>query len=398
MPTSAPETQNLTSSPLVSSLVETLTERIRTGRYSGAEGFPAERELVEEFGVSRNLVRRVLDILDERRLIVRAPRCRTVVRQPERATDLSSERGGAEGSIPETRRRTLGFSIWPGASDPGTSAVVQGVYNVLDHSAYRLVMGHVCWDSWETVRHSEREFLDQMAEDADIAGILLWHQSGHETLASLQRVRSMGIPVVFLDRLPPEGFDADFVGVENELAAEKAVEHLIKQGHRRIAHISNLDSASTVALRKAGYRHALEMARIPFQPELIFTATESSREEVPERYSALVSDMFALPEPPTAVFAVNDVIADRFVDALRAAGKRVPDDVAVAGFDGLERWSNRPPFLTTVYQPFEQLGEVATRLLLRRIESEARGETRPYQRYLLNASLHVHGSTDFLRR
>jgi DNA-binding LacI/PurR family transcriptional regulator len=392
MPTSSVASENASASPLVNTLVESLTERIYAGRYAGPEGFPAERELVDEFGVSRNAVRRALDVLEERQLIIRAPRCRTVVRQPERASNRIPPESR---NLPETRRRTLGFSIWPGARDPGTSAVVQGVYNVLDHSNYRLVMGHVCWDSWEAVQQSERQFLDQMADDADIAGILLWHQSGHETLATLQRVRSAGIPIVFLDRLPPETFGADFVGVENELSAEEVVRHLIKMGHRSIAHITNLDSASTVAQRMAGYRHALQAARIPFRPELIVPATESSNEEVPIVYSGLIKQLFSVSDPPTAVFAVNDVIADRFVAALRAAGRRVPDDVAVAGFDGLERWSNHPPFLTTVHQPFEQLGEVATRLLLRRIE---RGDNRTYQHILLNAPLHVHGSTNLVRR
>jgi len=399
MPSTAVESQNASASPLVNTLVESLTERIRTGRYTGSEAFPAERELVEEFRASRNVVRRVLDILEERRLIVRAPRCRTVVRQ-QGVQGGGATTNGKSPKRPETRRRTLGFSIWPGANDPGTSAVLQGVYNVLDHSNFRLVMGHVFTDSWEAVRKSERQFLDQMADDNDIAGVLLWHQSGKETLASLQAIREAGIPIVFMDRLPPDAFPADYVGVENEMSAEQVVRHLIKMGHRSITHITNLDQASTVGQREAGYRHALEAARIPFRPELVVAATESSVEEVPAIYSGLIEKLFSVPDPPTAVFAVNDVIAHRFIAAVRVhkRGIRIPEDVAVAGFDGLEHWASYPPFLTTAYQPFEQLGEVATRMLLRRIEQEARGEKPAYQHVLLNAPLHVHASTAFVRR
>jgi DNA-binding LacI/PurR family transcriptional regulator len=401
MPKTAIETTSASSSPLVNTILQTLTDRIRAGQYAGPEGFPAERELVEEFSVSRNLVRRVLDQLEEGDLIVRAPRCRTVVRFPVKAEPSGAGqlgRSGAQRVATEPLRRTLSFSVWPGENDPATSAVLRGIYSVLDHSAYRLLMGHVTWNPWAKEQHTEQLFLDQMAKDPDIAGILLWHHNGQAKPDALWRVREAGIPLVFLDCQPPNGFEADFIGVDNEQAALRAVRHLVTMGHRQIAHITNMDSASTVVQRLVGYQQGLEAAGLSFRPELVVQATESSTAEAPAVYGAMLEELLALPDPPTAVFAVNDITALRFIKAVVRSGRRVPEDIAVVGFDGLERWMDRPAFLTTVTQPFEQMGEMALRSLLRQIESAERNEAPTYHRHLLEAPLQVYGSTDFFRR
>jgi DNA-binding LacI/PurR family transcriptional regulator len=92
---------------------------------------------------------------------------------------------------------------------------------------------------------------------------------------------------------------------------------------------------------------------------------------------------------------VHDVLALRLIDALRAKGVRVPEDMAVAGFDGLERWLPGSPFLTTANQPFERIGEWAAQLLLQRVEQGSQGA---YQHILLEAPVHVHASTRYTRR
>src|SRR5581483_1163819 len=224
-------TDNLSASPLVSAITTTLTERISSGRYQDRKGFPSERELIEEFGVSRTIIRKALDVLEEQELLIRAPRCRTVVRQP----------GTSQPTHRATKRQSLGLWAWPSPSDPTAASVTQGVCQALNHSAYRLVIGHLEWDNWDSVCRSEARFLEQITEDRDIVGVLLCYLGGDVNLPALQKVRAANIPIVFMDRRPPAGFEADYVGVENEYAAEQAVRHLIAQGHSRIAHITNAD-------------------------------------------------------------------------------------------------------------------------------------------------------------
>ncbi len=372
------------NSPSAIVVANALRERVLNGAYRDQSWLPTERELAEEFGVSRTIVRRAIEELERQNLVVRSPRCRPVVKRPT-VGNVSTE----------SRRLTLGLWIWPSATFPGASAILRGIYRTLDANRFRLIVESPVDIDWRSVVHSEAQFLQRITRDNDVAGALLWYLGGEANLPVLQEVRSAGIPLVFLDRLPPAGFPADYVGVDNRHAAYQLVRHLISRGHRIIAHITNVDNASTVHERLQGYRDALLEADIPFRPELVLTETVAPEAGYRDVHEALADQLLHLPEKPTAVFCVNDVLALRLVDALRNRGVRVPDDMAVAGFDGLERWLPGTPFLTTANQPFERIGEWAARLLLRRLES---GDKAPYQQVLLEAPISIHASTRHPRR
>lgn len=374
---------NLTS-PSAVVVANTLRERVLNGEYRDGSWLPTERELAEEFGVSRTIIRRAIEELERQNLVVRSPRCRPVIRR----SVVSAFRQ-------EVLRLTLGLWIWPSATFPGASTILRGIYRTLDANRYRLIVESPVDTDWRSVVHSEAQFLERIPRDKDVAGVLLWYLGGETNLPALQYVRDAGIPLVFLDRLPPEGFPADFVGVDNRHAAQQVVRHLISRGHRIIAHITNVDNASTVHERLLGYRDALLEAGIPFRPELVLTETAAPEDGYHSVYESLASQLLRLPGPPTAVFCVNDVLALRLVEVLRSRGVQIPDDIAVAGFDGLERWLPGAPFLTTANQPFERIGEWAARLLLRRIEL---GEKAPYQHMLLEAPLSIHASSRHPRR
>jgi LacI family transcriptional regulator len=284
-------------------------------------------------------------------------------------------------------RRSLSLWIWPNLNWPGAARIVRGIRHALNEDDFRLVLdsaageeGTDSLESAEAFRQSEEAFLRRIVRDHDIEGVLLWYLGGSRNRPALQAVRAAGVPMVFLDRLPPPGFEADFVGVDNVGAAEAVVHHLLSQGHRRIAHVTNYDNASTVQERMEGYHRALSRAGIVPRPEWIVRGSGTTA----------VETLLSQPEPPTAVFAVNDVTGLGIVEALRARGLRVPEDVAVAGFDGVERWLPGTPFLTTADQPFERLGATAAELLLRRITE---GPDLPYRHVLLDAPLAMHRST-----
>ncbi|HZP85007.1 MAG TPA: GntR family transcriptional regulator [Chthonomonadaceae bacterium] len=387
--------------PAVPHILTTLRERIEGNAYQPGTWLPTERALSEEFGVDRSVIRTVLAELIEQGLVVRSQGRRPWVSeniQPKitkidrHATALVTQAPTSAPPRIAAQRRSLGLSIWPNPTDPVSASVAQGICKAIDLDTYRLVIDNLALDSWEEILQSEARFLERMVEDRDIAGVLLWLLGGKDSLPALQKVRAANIPIVFLDRRPPFGFEADYVGVDNEFAAEQAVNHLLALGHRRIAHITNGDYASTVVERMNGYRRALEKAKIPFDLDLIGTVSEGWREA---RYTAMLDRLLSLPEPPTAMFAVNDVLADRCMKLMRERGLRIPEDMAVVGFDGIERWRPGEPFLTTVHQPFELIGMRAADLLLQRIEGRP---PAAYQHILLPASLSIHGSTLIERR
>jgi len=371
-------------SPSVVVIANTLRERVLAGEYRDNGWLPTERELSDEFGVSRTIVRRAIEELERQGLVVRSPRCRPVVR-----------RNSVGSTSTEARRVTFGLWLWPSATFPGASAILRGIYKTLDANRYRLIVESPVDTDWRAVVHSEAQFLERVTRDRDVAGVILWYLGGEANLPALHSVRAAGIPLVFLDRRPPEGFPADYVGVDNRHAAMQLVQHLISKGHRHIAHITNVDNASTVYERLQGYRDALLEAGIPFRPELLLTDTGRPEAGFQDVHEELAARLLELPGPPTAVFCVHDVLALRLIDALRAKGVRVPEDMAVAGFDGLERWLPGSPFLTTANQPFERIGEWAAQLLLQRVEQ---GDGGAYQHVLLEAPVHVHASTRHTRR
>lgn len=378
-------TRHHINSPSVFVVANALRERVLSGEYKEHSWLPTERELSEEFGVSRAIIRRAIEELERQNLVLRSPRCRPVVR---RSPFVVPE----EGMI---RRLTLALWIWPSATFPGASAILQGIYKALDASRYRFIVESPVQTDWRSVVDGEAQFLERITRDRDVAGAILWYLGGEKNLPALQKVRAAGIPLVFLDRRPPEGFLADYVGVNNREAAAQIVHHLISKGHQYVAHVTNVDNASTVYERLQGYQDALQEAGIPFRPELVLTDTGKSELNYNDAYEALAARLTELPGPPTAVFCVNDVLALHLIDALRRRGVRIPEDIAVAGFDGLERWLPGSPFLTTANQPFERLGSWAARLLVQRMEQ---GDQGAYQQVLLEAPISIHASTRVTRR
>ncbi len=349
-------------SPSVEYVTGVIAARITSGEYPAGRWLPAEREIAEEFHVSRNVVKSVVRELQARSLVHCSSRCRTVVAGlPDRTTATRLSKAGP-------RRHTLGLWIWPMTDYPSTAAIVNGINRTLNHDEFRLMVTGATARSWAEAAKSESTFLMRMADDEDLSGLILWCIGGSQSLPALQALRRRQIPLVFIDRRPPQEFTADYVGVDNEWAAFELTTHLIAQGHRTIAHVSNLDGASTVAERMSGYRLALKQAGIREDPDLIKHLEDPSSDEDTE-CKHLLAGLPTGDRAPTAIFAVSDHAALRIMNALRASNVRVGYDIAVAGFDGIERWRTGARTLTTACQPFEKIGIQALRLLMKRIEN-----------------------------
>lgn len=171
--------------------------------------------------------------------------------------------------------------------------------------------------------------------------------------------RETGKPIVLVDHFMQ---NLPSVNSNNFEGARQAVQHLTNLGRRRIAFISGPVEHHSVRERQRGYRQALYDARIPADPALeVSYAFEDGTE--PDLQTATQS-LLELPEPPDAVFAVNDQTAMRAIDVCHAAGLRVPQDVAFVGFDDLEAAAYFDPPLSTIRVPKEELGGQGVALLL----------------------------------
>ena len=169
-----------------------------------------------------------------------------------------------------------------------------------------------------------------------------------------------GLPVVLLGEHAVD-LELDHVGIDNVLAARNAVDHLVGLGRNRIAAIGENRRRGTAALRMAGYRAALHAAGLPAPDDLVAAADTYHRRDGADAMRRLL----ARPEPPDAVFCFNDLLAVGALRAVVEAGLRVPEDVAVVGFDGSEEGAYSLPSLTTIAPDKAAIASAAVDLLHR---------------------------------
>lgn len=176
----------------------------------------------------------------------------------------------------------------------------------------------------------------------------------------LDLLAERAVPTVLVDRLADHRFDE--VGVENVEATASLVAHLVEAGHTRIGFISGKAGLSTTTERLAGYRLGLERAGLAYDRKHVRSG--SSRTE-PARDA--VHALLDAPNPPTAFVPANNAMTIGVLRGLRDRGLRVPDDVAVAAFDDFAWADLMDPALTTIAQPIPEMGNVAAKLLIKRI-------------------------------
>jgi LacI family transcriptional regulator len=179
-----------------------------------------------------------------------------------------------------------------------------------------------------------------------------------------------GVPFVLIDH-QGIGRDCPAVGATNWQGAYHATEYLIKLGHTRIGFITGSMDLGCADERLEGYRSALRTYHLPNEPELIYEGTFFQ----PDGYAG-ASALLNLIHPPTAIFASNDVMAMGVMDAVRNRGFRVPDDISIVGFDDIPQASMVRPGLTTVNQPLEKMGRVATQMLLDLFRNKEKTDNR----------------------
>ncbi|HBX69065.1 MAG TPA: LacI family transcriptional regulator [Chloroflexi bacterium] len=182
----------------------------------------------------------------------------------------------------------------------------------------------------------------------------------------LRRLYDFGLPLVLLHQSPPEGLAIPNVTFENKDGARRIVEHLIEvHGYREIAILTGPEEHEDSYWREMGYLEALNAHGLVFNSALKLRGKFS-----PEIARLAVAGLLGTGVPLDAIFAADDESASGAMMALREAGLRIPEDVAVVGFDDTLLASHLTPPLTTVHAPIEQAGRVAISQLVRLINGE----------------------------
>ncbi|WP_328692929.1 LacI family transcriptional regulator [Streptomyces phaeochromogenes] len=251
------------------------------------------------------------------------------------------------------RTATIGMLVEDSAN-PFSAALTRTVENVARERGVLVLVGSLDEDPARE-RELARALIDRRVDGL----VIVPAGRDHSYLISEQR---SGTCMVFVDR-EPSLLDADTVVSDNRRGALTAVNHLLKAGHRRIAYLGDRATIPTAAQRFDGYRHALEVAHIEYDDEIVRHTGASEESAI-----AATERLLALPNPPTALFTSQNFVTIGAVRALRALG--LQDTVAHLGFDDFPLADLLSPGISVIAQDVEQLGRTAAEMLFHRLDGD----------------------------
>lgn len=298
------------------------------------------------------------------------------------APTVSRVLNGRAGVAIDTRRRVEAVLREHGYQRPGTippAAIIEVAFHALEgHLAVEIMRGveRVAREHELAVGFTElsgrggadRDWTDEVLARRPSGVIVVYSDHTAEQQAQLA---ASGIPLVALDPTGEPQHPTPSVGAANWSGGLAATRHLLDLGHRRIAIIGGPVDFLCSRARLDGYRAAMDGAGVPVDERLVRSGSFKVEDGL-----ALGAELLCLPDPPTAVFATNDLQAIGVYEAARRAGLAIPRQLSVVGFDDIEyaRWCG--PALTTVRQPLVEMGAAAANLVLALAAGDPPAQTR----------------------
>lgn len=271
----------------------------------------------------------------------------------------------------DRRTATIGLLL-EDVANPFSAGLLRAVEDVARQRRVQILIGSLDED-----QDRERELATTLI-DRGVDGLIIVPAAPDQSYLLVER--NLGIRVVFLDR-EPRFLNADIVMSGNRQGAITAVEHLRAHGHLRIGYLGDSAAITSAADRFAGYCHALERAGLVLDPLLIRHGLRSM-----EAATASAAEMIRLADPPTALFASQNLVTIGTVRALWQAGRQ--HTVALVGFDDFLLADVLDPGVTVVTEDVRRLGRLAAELLFARLD----GDVSPPQTHVVPTGMVVRGS------
>lgn len=357
-----PELSREIAKPLYRQVANYLRDRIADKTWSPGSALPSEKELTALLKVSRPTVRHAVEILVEEGLVERVPGRGSFV---------------TEGMRPPRRSRSGNLAlVGPEMRDSFLTRIVTGAEHVVALNDYYLI---IC-NAGNQISVEQR-YLKDLWEGNKVSGFIILPADSPHAHQLLRDFFANGVPIVLFDRYF-EDLNVPYVVSDNFQGGYSATKHLIELGHRRIGFLSRPNLyVTSVAHRLQGYRRALTEAGIAYDSSLVFQGLlpflseiqvlERSSPRLEEYDRKAIKEFLSRPNPPSAIFACNDLIAAQVVEACREMGKRIPEDVALVGYDDDPVARLLTPPLTTVRQQTHEMGACAVTMLLDMLNGKA---------------------------
>ena len=270
--------------------------------------------------------------------------------------------------------------IVPRANSNFFSAVVENMEEVLNKHGYNVIMTQ----SNESYKKECRN-IDALLQ-TQVDGIIASLANETTNLDYYRKIKAKGIPLILFDR-GEDDLEVDYVGIDDYKSSHIIVEHLAKQGCKKIAHIAGFSHKRIYKNRMMGYRDALEKNNLQLNEGLIIES--NLRIEDGRR---IMEQLLELPERPDAVYAAGDFAALGALQVLLERNIKVPDEIALVGFSNEPFTSYVNPSISTINQHSAQIGKKAAEIFLKRIKNPSSEEG--LNKIIVEAELIVRMSSD----
>jgi GntR family transcriptional regulator, arabinose operon transcriptional repressor len=347
-------------------IAKEIKEQIARGDLAPGSRLSSERVLGSQFQVQRNTIRQALTLLEqEGRISTEQRRGSFVLPLPE--ADIG-------GTFVVNMHRGSGSNL---------TALLEGFSHTAEERGFKVVRRNT-----NPVGTSIMNVIPDLEElPSETAGVVVWPH--YPTDPDRLRRLNDRVPLVLVDR-HVIGVSADCVRFDDIHGGKLITEHLLSLGHRRIAFLTDEVFAETVQLRWHGYVWAQEEAGCQFDTKLSLLYQHMDTQIFSHTFRMLMADKSSR---PTAVVCANDLVAFSLLRFLHAEGIKTPEDVAVTGYGNAMPDYAEAMTLTTIDQPFSEVGKEAARLLVSRVHQTAQERLKKPEDKILPVKLVVRGST-----
>lgn len=300
----------------------------------------------------------------------------------EAVKNLAEARGYRQNNLAASLRNrksnTIGVIV-PLINRPFIATLISGIEAEANKDGYRVIISQSQDDYEQEVENALAIYASR------VAGVIVSLAINTQNYDHFLQFSRQNIPVVFVDRVP-EKLDTDLVVVDNYLAGYKATQHLIEQGCKKIAHIGGSQMRNVYAERQRGYLQALQDNNLPINESLVFNLENLNADGGME----VTRQLYSLAVRPDGIFAANDTTAVSAIQLAKSIRWRVPQDLAIIGFNDDPIASIIEPALSTVSHPAMEMGKIAARQVL---QNHDENEVIQSQKIILKTDLIIRQSS-----
>lgn len=352
--------------PLYKQIAIHIKKEIGNGVYEVGEKIPSQRELADRYDVSMITVKKAIsDLINEEILYSRVGKGTFVARKTRRSklSDVGS----------------IGL-VLSDLKSPYFSLITHGVEKEVSNQDYNLLISNTSGEFEEEERQIQRY------QEMGVSGMIIASMS-HEYKADdgIRRIHDEGYPYTVVSYIADE--DIYHVGTDQEGGAYIATNHMIDHGYQEIGYLCAEEGNLLGEVRRRGYERAMLKHNLEIDEEYIYCFPYAGEWKDEKSGYTIGGQMLENGSLPEAMFIYNDLGALGFQKAMLEAGLRIPDDIAIIGFDDIERSRYCSVPLTTIRQPTERIGQLAVKKVIAQINGE-----RPEVRTILRPELVIRDS------